>query len=109
MLVRDDDYALIGSANLNGRSMKWDTEVALEITRAERVSQARERLMRHWWYRPLPPEAQQPETLRGWWHKEIQRNGVVLPENRSGLLVPFDAGSGAELAQPLPGVTENMV
>ena len=31
------------------------------------------------------------------------------PENRSGFLVPFDAKEGADLAQELPGVTEDIV
>ncbi|WP_323771462.1 phospholipase D family protein [Antarctobacter sp.] len=109
VLIRDDDYAMIGSANLNGRSMHWDTELALEVTATARVTKARDRLLSHWWHAPLPPEATAPETLQPWWDTEIRRNGVSLPENRKGFLVPFDPERGADLAQPLPGVTEDIV
>ncbi len=109
VLIRDDDMVLIGSANLNGRSMRWDTELAVEVTQADRVAHARQRLMAHWWHAPLPDVARAPETLQGWWQHEIARNGVCRPENRLGLLVPHDAEAGAAMATPLPGVTEDIV
>ncbi|MGP6087398.1 phospholipase D family protein [Antarctobacter jejuensis] len=109
VLVRDDDLVLIGSANLNGRSMRWDTELAVEITQAQRVAHARQRLLAHWWHDPLPDTARAPQTLQGWWQREIAKNGICRPENRLGLLVPHDADKGADLATPLPGVTEDIV
>lgn len=109
VLVRDDDYALIGSANLNGRSMRWDTEAAVAITDRAHVSALRSRLMSHWWFDDLPAEASDPATLQPWWDREIVANGVCLPENRSGFLVPYDADNQAELARSLPGITENIV
>jgi hypothetical protein len=109
VLIRDDDYALIGSANLNGRSMRWDTEVAVEISEPGRVALTRQKLLGHWWFDELPPEALEPQTLQRWWRDEITRNGVKRPEGRRGFLVPYNPESGEELYQPLPGVTENMV
>lgn len=109
VLMRDDDRVMIGSANLNGRSMHWDTELALEIADPERVAHARSRLMGHWWHDALPAEACALETLQAWWSRAIARNGVCRPENRQGLLVPHDAERGKEIAQPLPGVTEDIV
>lgn len=109
VLVRDDDYAMIGSANLNGRSMRWDTEVAVEVTGAARMALLRDKLFAHWWCEDLPPEARDPARLQPWWAAEIARNALRLPENRRGFLVPFDAGKGAALAQDLPGATEDIV
>lgn len=109
VLVVDDTFGLVGSANLNGRSLRWDTEVAVELKTPERVSRLREKLFQHWWFDPLPPEARDPATLQPWWDREIRRNGVKLPGNRSGFLVPYDPENGAELAQRLPGVTEDVV
>ncbi len=109
VLVQDDAYALIGSANLNGRSMRWDTELAVEITDPSRVDRARAGLLQHWWHQPLPKEAMDPTTLQPWWAERIKRNGVSLPENRSGFLVPFDVEQHARMGQPLPGVTEDVV
>jgi phosphatidylserine/phosphatidylglycerophosphate/cardiolipin synthase-like enzyme len=109
VLVKDDDYALIGSANLNGRSMRWDTEAAVAITDKAHVSALRSRLMSHWWFEDLPAEASDPATLQPWWDREIEANGVCLPESRSGFLVPYDADNQADLARSLPGITENIV
>jgi phosphatidylserine/phosphatidylglycerophosphate/cardiolipin synthase-like enzyme len=109
VLVVDDTYAMVGSANLNGRSLRWDTEVALRLTDPSHVADLREALFRHWWPMPLPEEARAPATMAGWWRDEIARNVVRLPENRSGLLVPLDLTRGADMAQPLPGVTEDIV
>ena len=109
VLVVDDDFALVGSANLNGRSMHWDTEAALRITARERVAALRAGLFRHWWQKILPEEAWLPDTLQPWWHREIARNGVRQPENRSGFLVPHAPDSMAELRTDLPGVTEDLV
>lgn len=109
VLVCDDTYALVGSANLNGRSMRWDTEAAVEITDPARVSALRTRLLQHWWFESLPDAARALNTLQPWWAKSIGENGVCLPKNRSGFLVPYDPDNSSELVLPLPGVTENIV
>ena len=109
VLVRDDSYGLVGSANLNGRSMKWDTEAAVTITGQDRLSKLRARLLSHWWFDDLPAEAITPETLQNWWAKAIAENGVCLPENRTGFLVPYDPENQSTLATSLPGITENIV
>ncbi|MFP7571171.1 phospholipase D family protein [Marivita sp. S2033] len=109
VLIRDDDYAVIGSGNLNGRSMRWDTEAAIEITAPERLTIVRNKILNHWWFEPLAKDAFDCATLFPWWDEKIARNSVCLPENRSGFLVPHDPDNLAETAQRLPGVTENVV
>lgn len=109
VLVRDDQFALIGSGNLNGRSMNWDTEAGVAITDPARLRVLRSKLMQHWWFDDLPPEAMDLSTLYHWWATAIAANGVCLPENRTGFLVPYDPENTAHLAQALPGVTENIV
>lgn len=109
VLVKDDDFALVGSGNLNGRSMRWDTEAAVAITDPLHMQTLRARLMSHWWFDDLPDAALIPDTLYPWWASRIAANGVCLPENRTGFLVPYDPENRAELAQALPGVTENIV
>ena len=108
-LVVDDRYTMIGSANLNGRSLRWDTEVAVETNIPARVAHARKKLLQHWWFDPIPDAAYELETLHDWWQRSIRRNGVVRPENRTGFLVPHDPANRDDLAQPLPGVTEDIV
>lgn len=109
VLIRDDDYGMVGSANLNGRSMRWDTEVAVEITKPDHVDLLRNKVLRHWWMGDLPTEGMDPETMQPWWHREIRRNQVTLPQNRRGFLVPHDVENSAEIALALPGVTEDIV
>lgn len=109
VLVQDDDFALVGSGNLNGRSMRWDTEAAVAITDPARLRTLRTRLLSHWWFDALPEQALAPATLVPWWSKRIEANGVCLPENRTGFLVPYDPDNRGDLAQALPGITENIV
>lgn len=109
VLVQDDDFALVGSGNLNGRSMRWDTEAAVAITDPARLRTLRARLLSHWWFDALPEQALAPATLVPWWSKRIAANGVCLPENRTGFLVPYDPDNREDLAQALPGITENIV
>ncbi|MFY0310004.1 phospholipase D family protein [Leisingera sp. D0M16] len=109
VLVTDRDFAMVGSANLNGRSMRWDTEAALRISQHARIDILWKDLARHWWQEDLPPEALEPASAAAWWQREIRRNQVRRPEARRGLLVPHDPDKMAELQQPLPGATEDIV
>ena len=109
-MYADDSFAMIGSANMNGRSMRWDTEVALRITDKQRVAKTWQAICAHWWHREqMPAEARAVEAAADWWHREIQRNGVRLPQTRSGFLVPHDPQKMADLHQSLPGATEDVV
>ncbi|CAN0584562.1 unnamed protein product, partial [Ectocarpus sp. 12 AP-2014] len=57
LLVVDEDFGMVGSANLNGRSLHWDTEAAIRIEAPDRIAALRAALFRHWWFDALPPEA----------------------------------------------------
>lgn len=109
VLVQDTEFALVGSANLNGRSMRWDTEAALRLSSPERVNTLRQALARHWWFDAIPHEARDIATLHAWWKDAVERNGVCRPEARTGFLVPHDPDQLSTLRQPLPGVTEDIV
>ncbi|MFW8594097.1 phospholipase D-like domain-containing protein [Cribrihabitans neustonicus] len=109
VLIIDGSFGVVGSANLNGRSMRWDTESALRLTQPERVSLLWHRLARHWWREDLPPEALGPASAAAWWRQEVRRNGVRRPEARRGLLVPHDPEQLADLRQSVPGAPEDIV
>nr|WP_072776011.1 phospholipase D-like domain-containing protein [Marivita hallyeonensis] len=109
VLVTDDAYGLVGSANLNGRSLRWDTEVAVEVTDPAQVAHLRGKLFSHWWGDVLPERAMKPETMFDWWNNEVRQNAVRSPKNRNGLLVPYDPENQTHHSQPLPGVTEDVV
>ena len=109
LTVVDDDFALVSSANLNGRSMRWDTEAALRITDPARVDVIWQAVTDHWWDGDVPAGARDLERGIGVWCDGIRKNTVRLPEHRRGFLVSHDPQNHAELHQMLPGVTENIV
>ncbi|WP_187428075.1 phospholipase D family protein [Roseobacter fucihabitans] len=108
VLIKDDSMALVGSANMNGRSMRWDTEAALRLDEKTQVSQLWHAINEHWWTAP-PSEARAVGTAAEWWCREVARNTVRQPESRSGFLVSHDPYNMSDHNQPLPGVTENVV
>ncbi|WP_342749714.1 phospholipase D family protein [Roseovarius confluentis] len=109
ILVQDDSFAMVGSANLNGRSLYWDTEAAVRITDPGRIQTLRDRLMSHWWFEDLPAEARAHDTMFPWWSRKIAENSVMNPENRHGFLVRHDSAQLRDTWLNLPGVTENIV
>ena len=111
VLLVDDSFAMVGSANMNGRSMRWDTEAALRTDDPARVAKVWKAMCEHWWRgsHSLPDEARSPETAVAWWRREVARNGVRLPQKRTGFLVPHDPSNMKDLQQPLPGATEDIV
>ncbi|WP_092066403.1 phospholipase D family protein [Poseidonocella pacifica] len=109
LLITDRDFAMVGSANLNGRSMRWDTETAVRLEDPDRVRRVWEAVCAHWWRGELPADAATPEAAQPWWRDEIIRNGVRRPESRKGFLVPHDPERREDLQQSLPGATEDIV
>lgn len=109
VLVRDDDYAFVGSANMNGRSLRWDTEAGLVITQADRLATLRDALFAHWWRTPLHADWVDPARMQPIWQAEIRRNDVRRPEARHGFLVSHDPSLHAAEGQNLPLVTGDMV
>jgi phospholipase D1/2 len=51
--IFDDSAAIVSSANLNGRSLRWDTELGVALERTEEVAELRRRCFAHW----LPEDA----------------------------------------------------
>ena len=46
--IFDEASAIVSSANLNGRSLKWDTEAGVYLYRRAEVADLRRRVMAHW-------------------------------------------------------------
>ncbi|WP_299374304.1 phospholipase D-like domain-containing protein [uncultured Tateyamaria sp.] len=109
VLVQDTEFALVGSANLNGRSLRWDTEAGVAITDGARIDTLRTALYRHWWRKDLTGDWADPSRMQALWQAEIARNDKRRPETRAGFLVSHDLSIHAEFAQRLPLVTDDMV
>ena len=52
--IFDGAAAIVSSANLNGRSLRWDTEAGVLLTDPDTVASLRQRLMAHWLFKSEP-------------------------------------------------------
>jgi phospholipase D1/2 len=107
--VFDDHAAIVSSANLNGRSMKWDTEAGVVLSRPTDVADLRQRVMAHW----LPKDAVRAafglDTALSEWQRIAQANARVKPEARQGFLLPHDFAAAEAFGKTLPILPEEMV
>ena len=109
--VIDERLAIVGSANLNGRSLRWDTEVAVPLLDPVAVARLRRRLLAHW----LGQDAgARPELLEGpdvlaRWKRLVSENAHLAPEARTGFLVPHSSRASRLFGKSLPAVPEEMV
>ncbi|MEO0390173.1 MAG: phospholipase D-like domain-containing protein [Pseudomonadota bacterium] len=109
VLVQDDSFGFVSSANVNGRSFFWDTEVGLQVTQPARLRHLRQALSDHWWRGPRPDGWLAPERMQALWQAEIARNTVRRPEARTGFLVHHSTAVHQAEGQALPLMTDNMV
>lgn len=104
----DDDRGVVSSANLNGRSLRWDTEFGVPL-RGEEVPDTRRRLLAHWLGEEGASPLVDPERCVEAWRAQAGRNAARAPEDRRGLLVPYVMGPGDRFGKDLPVVPEEMV
>lgn len=107
--VFDDNAAIVSSANLNGRSMKWDTETGVCLTDPDEVRYVRERIFGNWLPDDAPAEAFAPETAFAYWKRTLTENARRQPGQRRSFLVPYDIRAARATAIPVPGMPEEMV
>ncbi len=107
--IADDARAIVSSANLNGRSMRWDTEAGVVISDAPTVSLLRRRLFAHW----LPGDAGRElfdlETAGARWRELGRTNARLPPGRRRGFIAPYDVKAAEEFGQNLPLMPEELV
>ncbi|MXQ08121.1 phospholipase [Alphaproteobacteria bacterium GH1-50] len=108
--IFDTREAIVSSANLNGRSMRWDTEAGVHLTEEAAVTKLRSRLLGHW----TGDAADEPKAGReGSFHSRlgelVMANGRAKPEERNGFLVPYDLEAARELAAAEPFMPDELV
>jgi phosphatidylserine/phosphatidylglycerophosphate/cardiolipin synthase-like enzyme len=107
--IFDDDCAVVSSANLNGRSLRWDSEAGLVITRRDEVVTLRQRLMEHWLPKDSGADFYDPDrALQAWWRLASQ-NARLPPEQRRGFILPYDMKSAEDFGRAFPLVPDEMV
>jgi len=80
----DDRWAILGSANCNGRSLRMDTELGFLWDDPEGVG----RLRRELWKRHFE-EAPQEGPFLPLWRRIAEANAASRPTERQGFLVPY--------------------
>lgn len=105
----DDTTAIVSSANLNGRSLRWDTEVGLLLTDHGQVRRLRRKVMGHW----LPEDAHDgyfdPGRAVSAWRALALDNARKPPDKRDGFVLPFDIEAAEKDATEVPGIPQEMV
>lgn len=105
VMVIDDRAAIVSSANLNGRSMRWDSETGIELAEPGRAEQVFSRCCDHWFPDGAPGELTRAAT----WTRAAQDNAKRAPEDRNHFILPYDVEPAEKMGEPLPGVPEEMV
>ncbi|KIT15414.1 phospholipase D family protein [Jannaschia aquimarina] len=111
LVVFDDRRAIVSSANLNGRSMHWDTELGLAIDDPSDVVRLRHRAMAAMLATgDTPPEGfADPATAVGEWQRLAVSNARRRPEQREGFVLPYLTRPGRRFGRQLPAIPEEMV
>lgn len=107
--VVDGTFAIVSSANLNGRSHRWDTEAGVAIEDPAQVIHLRDRLMRHWLPADAGPEFLDPQTAPQSWAHLAQQNAATRPAERRGFLLPYPEGVPRRFGRPVPFMPSDMV
>ncbi|HLQ18068.1 MAG TPA: phospholipase D-like domain-containing protein [Tabrizicola sp.] len=107
--IFDEDVAIVSSANLNGRSLRWDTEAGVVITRPDEIGLLRHRLMAHWLHPDAGKDYFDPERAVSAWWGLAARNAKLPPDRRKGFLLPYDLRSAEEFGRAFPLVPDEMV
>ncbi|MGI3163386.1 phospholipase D family protein [Pseudooceanicola sp. 200-1SW] len=102
----DDTLAILGSANLNGRSMRWDTEASLQFHDAAQIADLRARLMQSWLQDRMKGMGD-PQDARAW-TRLAQEEAARDPEDRRAHILPWPEARNRRLARFLPVLPSEM-
>lgn len=103
VLIADGRVALVGSANLNGRSLRWDTEVSLLWRDEAAVSSFQERLADTW----IEARAGPPDRAATW-GEAAEANAATPPDLRNGFLLPHDMKRAERFGRRFPLLPDDL-
>lgn len=107
--IFDGQTAIVSSANLNGRSLRWDTEAGVVLTEPEVVAALQRRLMAHWLPKGAAEDFFDPlRAVPAWWALAA-RNARLSPDRRRGFLLPYDLKQAEDFGRAFPLVPDEMV
>jgi phospholipase D1/2 len=107
--IFDERLAIVSSANLNGRSLRWDTEAGVVLRESGMVAELRHRLMAHWLPKGATADFFDPDRAVPAWWALAARNAKLPPEQRRGFLLPYDLRTAEAFGRSFPLVPDEMV
>jgi phospholipase D1/2 len=107
--VFDGRAAVVSSANLNGRSHRWDTEAGVALEAPDQAAFLQERLMRHWLPEDAGPELFDPQAAPDAWARLADDNAAQRPDERRGFLLPFPRKAPRRFGRPIPFLPQEMM
>lgn len=109
VMTVDDDAAIVGSANLNGRSLRWDMEVSLLLEGGKAPAALRRRLFAHWLPEDAPEAAFGLDTAVEAWRKIAIDEVSRPPAQRRSFLAPYAAIHARRFGRAVPGLPEDFI
>ena len=105
LLIADDAACLVSSANINGRSFNWDTELGcLWCEDGAAIGDFRRKLWSQLW-----GDAASDGMTLGNWRASAQANSMAKPEDRQGFVAPYQLGRARRYARPYWFVPDDLV
>lgn len=106
--IFDDHTGIVSSANLNGRSLRWDTEAGVQTESAAEVAKLKQSCFTHWLGAAADTTYFNTTSACDAWAALAARNAQVAPAERQGFVLPYRVSAGRADAQALPGVPPEM-
>jgi phosphatidylserine/phosphatidylglycerophosphate/cardiolipin synthase-like enzyme len=105
LVIADDDLCLLSSANINGRSFEWDTELGFIWSESgDRIAEFRRRL----WWQLFGGDLPEQMNLEGW--RDLARfNSGAEPQDRKGFVLPYQLGRARRFARPYWFIPDDLV
>ena len=100
--VFDDKAAIVSSANLNRRSLRWNTEAGVYLAVQNDVLELRHRVMAHWLPANSRAEAYGATTAVREWTRIAWSNATKRPTDRDGYLLPHEFAVAEAFGRTLP-------
>lgn len=101
----DGRLGIVGSANLNGRSLRWDTEASVAFTDPDLIQTIQSRLARKW----LGIDGDLPDVTRAKvWNEAAQKNAALSPEKRAGFVLPYPLTRARKFSRLMPILPNDM-
>lgn len=108
LLIADDAGCLVSSANINGRSFKWDTEFGMLWQDEPTIRRFRQRLWQLLLDLPGPADFPLEQALERW--REIALGNVrVDPSERQGFVIPHQIGRTRRFGRSFWFVPDDLV